>query len=441
MKPKVYITSTKKNTENDLIDAVKACFNQFGGVNKIVKGNVFIKINATAVNPDAITTPEVILATIKVIQKANGNHRDIFVFDNSAFGMPTRLVFKIEKLAKKIKRRGAIPLYLDEQESTLMEFNGKVLDKSIPIPKILYQNLIEHKAENTYINVPKLKTHLQTGITVCLKNQHGLLYDSEKLYKHHQIDEKIVELYQKFKPDLNIVDATTVLNNGAVSFAKDWKIPMNLLLAGQDALAVDRIGAELLGIPANRIKFLKIAGERNLGCVKIEEIEVLPNMNIVKENCIKLNDIFEDIELDMPENFQIMCGKEYKGCPAGCKGVLEYFKLIAAGGKIQPLVAICGRGHDLSELDNLSGSILIIGDCAIKELKKYFEKRNNQDKINVYYIDGHFAMTGFLKPFREVSKISLKQLSTMLQLSLPKIITGMIGAKRHNANFKSMIEF
>ena len=50
-------------------------------------------------------------------------------------------------------------------------------------------------------------------------------------------------------------------------------------------------------------------------------------------------------------------------------------------------------------------------------------------------------MTGFLKPFREVSKISLKQLSTMLQLSLPKIITGMIGAKRHKANFKSMIEF
>ncbi len=441
MKPIVYITSTKNNTKTDLMNAGKACFDQFGGVEKIAKGNIFIKVNATAVNVDAITSPEVVIAIIEVIQRANINYNNIYVFDNSAFGMPTRLVFKIQKLAKRIRRLGAIPLYLDEQEPIFMDFNGKVLDKSVPIPKILYENLIEHKTENTYINVPKLKTHLQTGITVCLKNQHGLLYDSEKLYKHHQIDEKIVELYEKFQPDLNIVDATTVLNNGAVSFAKEWILPMNLLLAGRDAVAVDRIGAELLGIPKNRIKFLKIASERNLGSSKIEEIEILPNRDIVCENKIKLNDNFEDIELDMPENFQIISGKEHKGCPAGCRGVLEYFKLIAAGGKIQPLVSICGRGHDLSELDNISGSILVIGDCAIKELKKYFEKRNDQDKINLYYIDGHFAMTGFLKPFRKVSKISLKQLSTMLQLSLLKIITGMIGAKRHKANFKSMLEF
>ena len=270
MRPKVYITSTKNNTKTDLMNAVNACFDQFGGVENIVKGNIFIKINATAVNVDAITTPEVVIAIIEVIQSVNINYNKIYVFDNSAFGMPTRLVFKIQKLAKRLRKLGAIPLYLDEQEPIFMEFNGNVLDKSIPIPKILYENLIENKTDNTYINVPKLKTHLQTGITVCLKNQHGLLYDSEKLYKHHQIDEKIVELYEKFQPDLNIVDATTVLNNGAVSFAKEWKLPMNLLLAGQDALAVDRIGAELLGIPINRIKYLKIGSERNLGSIKIE---------------------------------------------------------------------------------------------------------------------------------------------------------------------------
>ena len=441
MKPKVYITSTKNNTKTDLIEAVRSCFNQFGGVENIVKGNIFIKINATAVNVDAITTPNVIIAIIKVIQQANVKYDNIYIFDNSAFGMPTRLVFKIGKLAKRIKKLGAIPLYLDEQEPIFMEFNGKVLDKPIPIPKIIFENLVEHKEDNTYINVPKLKTHLQTGITVCIKNQHGLLYDSEKLYKHHQIAEKIVEIYEKFQPDLNIVDATTVLDNGAVSFSKNWKIPMNLLLAGRDAVAVDRIGAELLGIPVNRINFLKIASEKNLGCSKIEEIEILPHREIIDEKQIKLNDLFEDIELEMPENFRIIGGKEHKGCPAGCRGVLEYFKLIAAGGKILPLVGICGRGHDLAELDNLKGSILIIGDCAINELKDYFENRSDQEQINVFYIEGHFAMIGFIKPFREVSKISLKQLSTMLELSLPKIITGMIGAKRHKANFKSMIEF
>ena len=60
MKPKLFITSTKNNTDADLMDAVKSCFNQFGGVEKFVKGNFFIKINATAINVDAITTPEVL---------------------------------------------------------------------------------------------------------------------------------------------------------------------------------------------------------------------------------------------------------------------------------------------------------------------------------------------------------------------------------------------
>ncbi|MFX0136167.1 MAG: DUF362 domain-containing protein, partial [Candidatus Hodarchaeota archaeon] len=323
--------------------------------------------------------------------------------------------------------------------SVFIEFNGRILDKSIPIPRILYENLVENKTENTYLNVPKLKTHLQTGITACIKNQHGLLYDDEKLYKHHYIDEKIVDIYEVFKPDLNIVDATTVLNNGAVSFSKDWKISMNLLLAGRDAVAVDRVGADLLGIPIDRVKYLKIANDRNLGCIRIENIEVYPYRDIIIKNKLDLNDIFEEIDLNMPENFQIISGKEYKGCRAGCIGVLEYFKLIATGGKILQFVGICGRGHDITELDNIKGSILIIGECAITELKDYFENRGDRKEIDVYYIDGHFAVNKFAKLFRKTTKISLKQLSKILQLSFLKIIIGMIGAKLHRANFISMV--
>ncbi|MHA2399996.1 MAG: DUF362 domain-containing protein [Promethearchaeota archaeon] len=441
MKPEVFLAPTKNNTEEDLKDAVKACFNQFGGIENYVRGNIFIKLNATAVNPDSITNPHVIYAIIKTIQEINCKKENIFIFDNSAFGTPTRLVFKIGNLAKKIKKLGAIPLYLDEQESISVELGIKTFDGAIPIPKIIYQNLIVHKTENTYINVPKLKTHLQTGITACLKNQHGLLYDDEKLYNHHKIDEKIVDIYEKFQPDLNIVDATSVVNNGAISFSKDWNFPLNLLLAGQDAVAVDRIGVELLGIPLERVKFLKLADERHLGCSKIEEIEILPNKLIIDKYKIDLNDMFEQIDWEMPGNFQILSGNEYRGCRAGCKSVLEYYKLIATGGKILPVIGICGRGQNLTELDKIKGSILVIGNCAITELKEYFENRTDQEKINVLYIDGHFPIAEVLKPFRKVTKISLKQLSIMLQLGLPKIITGMISAKLHKANFRNMIKF
>ena len=93
MKPKVYIASTKKNTENDLIDAVTVCFNQFGGVENFVKGNIFIKINATAVNRDSITSPEVIYAIIKVIQEVNVNNHHIYIFDNCFYFRRSRHIF------------------------------------------------------------------------------------------------------------------------------------------------------------------------------------------------------------------------------------------------------------------------------------------------------------------------------------------------------------
>jgi uncharacterized protein (DUF362 family) len=76
---------------------------------------------------------------------------------------------------------GGITLCLDEKEPIKFDFKGNVLDKLIPIPKILYESIIVNKTRNTYINLPKLKIHLQIGMTGCIKNQYGLLYNSEKL--------------------------------------------------------------------------------------------------------------------------------------------------------------------------------------------------------------------------------------------------------------------
>lgn len=88
--------------------------------------------------------------------------------ENSAVGFCTRLSFEIDNLAKRIEELGAKPLYLEEQEPIDVEFNDIALDKPIPIPKILYENLVEHKGENTYINIPKLKSHIQCGVTICI---------------------------------------------------------------------------------------------------------------------------------------------------------------------------------------------------------------------------------------------------------------------------------
>jgi hypothetical protein len=56
-KPKAYLKSIENDIENELLNAITDCFNEFGGVKNIVKGYVFLKENAAAVNLDAIRTP------------------------------------------------------------------------------------------------------------------------------------------------------------------------------------------------------------------------------------------------------------------------------------------------------------------------------------------------------------------------------------------------
>ena len=76
--------------------------------------------------------------------------------------------------------------------------------------------------------------------------------------------------------------------------------------------------------------------------------------------------------------------------------------------------------------------------CDVKELKDYFENRPDRDKLNIFYMNDHFAITEFVAPFRKASKISIRQLSVILNLSFFKIIVGYIGAKLKKVKFKSI---
>ncbi|MHA1723898.1 MAG: DUF362 domain-containing protein [Promethearchaeota archaeon] len=393
-------------------------------------------MDATTLDPTAVTSPNVILATLKVVKdELSGDYNRVHIFDNSAVGLPTRVVFKMRNLAKKIKKLGANPLYLNEQEPVMIDIKGKALDKPIPFPKILYDKLVKNRQENTYINIPKLKTHLQTGITACLKNQHGLLYDQEKIYNHHRIDDKIIELYRLIQPDFNLVDTTKVVKHGANSFSPDWEIPLNLLLAGIDGFAVDTVGAKLLGIPMSNVKYLKIAHEEKLGGASFENIELLPNNEFLEKHKMKLNDQYSNVPLEMAKNFHVIRGKEWAGCRAGCKGLLEYFHMMTAGMEISPVTCICGRGHNLSQLDGIKEPVVLTGPCAIEELKEYFESRPDRKDLTIACIWDHFSIKDIVGPLRKLSKHSYKQLSTMMQIDLFALISGMIIAKLKKARF------
>jgi uncharacterized protein (DUF362 family) len=368
-----------------------------------------------------------------VIQQAENNIKDIYVMDNSAVGSFTRLVFQVEDLAKRIKKLGAKPLYLDEQKSIDIDFNGEVLDKPIPVPKILYKNLIEDKEKNTYINLPRLKSHVLAESTISIKNQHGLIYDEDKMYKHNLIHEKVADIMNVFKPDFNIVDATEVVNYGPMAVFPEWSIPMNLLISGTDPVALDTVGSLLIGI--DNVKHINIAAEKGFGTNNLEEIDVLPSPDLINKYKIQLD--HQNIPQGIPEKVTIFRGKE-KLCKTGCAFLDVLFMWFGTQAELKECIGIYGKGHDTRELDKYKGPFIVNGPCAVSELQAYFQERKKREKIEVYYVNEHLNIAEAGTAVRKAMDISIPDLKALLPCSLLKMGLLMVWARLKGGKFISI---
>lgn len=122
------------------------------------------------------------------------------------------------------------------------------------------------------INVPTLKVHHIALVTLCMKNLMGLIIP--KMIMHSHINEKIVDLASLFKDKvkINIVDG---LVGSEVDEVNGSPVKMNLIIAGQDMVAVDTVATAVMGIDPNKVKYLTLAQETGLGVSNLEEIEVL----------------------------------------------------------------------------------------------------------------------------------------------------------------------
>ena len=114
------------------------------------------------------------------------------------------------------------------------------------------------------LSVPVLKAHSFSEITGTLKNMIGLAppkhYSGQygtwkKAVFHNQMHQSIIDLNRYRTPDLSLMDATVGMPDFHLGGAH-CDPPLNRLIAGFDPVAVDRMGAELLGLEWQSIAHL-----------------------------------------------------------------------------------------------------------------------------------------------------------------------------------------
>ncbi|MEI8172359.1 MAG: DUF362 domain-containing protein [Deltaproteobacteria bacterium] len=129
------------------------------------------------------------------------------------------------------------------------------------------------------ISLPKFKTHGLTVITGAIKNSYGFLPGAQKAKLHKEagnverFHEMLVDVFRIRIPDLFIMDAVVGMEgNGPAS--PDLR-DIGLILASDNAVAMDSVVAVMMGCEPGRLRFLQKAKEAGLGDYDLRTIEVI----------------------------------------------------------------------------------------------------------------------------------------------------------------------
>jgi len=173
---------------------------------------------------------------------------------------------------KSLLNERVVPFNLSDDTDTK---EVKIADERIHLSHILFK-------PNIFVSTHILRKYEKGSV---LKNLLGLIPDRKKVRFHKKLEATLLDAYEAIGGiDLAVIDGTYA-DLGVSPQAK--KIEANLLLVGRDAVAVEAVGAFLVGLEPNKIPVIQEAMKRGLGEGNLKNIEVLGNsVEILKEKIV-----------------------------------------------------------------------------------------------------------------------------------------------------------
>jgi len=210
-----------------------------------------------------ITTDSRVIEGVVKFLKTGKMTSDVVIGEGSGFA-DTFQAFKIAGVDAVADRWGVKLVDLN---------NDEFVEAHVPDPLSLKRVRVAKTAfENTIISVPKLKPHRIATVTLSLKNMMGALASKGSMHRGTSLSENIADLASVLKPSLSVIDGIIA---GEGHETSGDPVPMNLVVAGTDPVAVDAVGAAVMGIAPEDVKHLLLAQKKGLGTCQLENITVL----------------------------------------------------------------------------------------------------------------------------------------------------------------------
>lgn len=129
-------------------------------------------------------------------------------------------------------------------------------------------------AADVFINVPILKNHSGSSLTMSMKNLMGNVWDRE-FWHRTDLHQCIADFATYRKPALNIVDAYYVMkSNGPRGVSADDVVTMKAQILSTDIVAADAASTKLFGMNPSAIRHIRIAADMHVGRIDLDKLTI-----------------------------------------------------------------------------------------------------------------------------------------------------------------------
>ncbi|MFH1865577.1 MAG: DUF362 domain-containing protein [Candidatus Eisenbacteria bacterium] len=268
----VFLDEVAHHRLDDVQDAIERALGALGA-DLSGKRTAFIKPNlviAASPKTAVVTHPVVVEALVNVLRKRG--FTSIAMGDGPGVGLDVEEVFRVTGYSKLAARLGIELVNLNTAERRKRKWKYGELG----VPAIV-------EDADLYINVPKLKTHGYTTVTLAVKNHKGLLSESDKKRDHQLgLHDPLAQHASIRPPDLIVLDGITGVEGDGPLHGKVVK--SRVFAVGTNMLEVDSVAARLMGFDPMKVEHLRLAYELGVGNMNPEVIGTAPSRSFEPAN-------------------------------------------------------------------------------------------------------------------------------------------------------------
>jgi len=265
-RPRVYLD----RLESDYLTPVRVGLDWIGLASRLRWGDtVFIKPNLTfpVFRKGVMTNPQC-LEDVVIALRDYTNRIIVGEADSGGYNrFSIDHVFDAIGLRELQRRYGIQIVNLSHCPYRSVAFNYRGRQHAVPMSELLLDNV------DLFVTVPVPKTHMNTRISMAVKNQWGCIPEPNMRLRLHPMFEKVIfEVNSLLRPSIAVVDGKYGLNRSGPMLGD--VVDLDWVMVADDVYAADVVGCELMRIRPADVYYLRYAGAHEGTVTSTSEIDL-----------------------------------------------------------------------------------------------------------------------------------------------------------------------